>query len=159
LCGPTGRCGEQSAFRWRWSRSDRTDVDQTSNTTKRLRVPHGAETAQDTPEARFGAVLRGLRVRAGLTLRELGAELHRAHSTISDFEKGLRLPAVDVVEQYEDYFKLPRGTLVAQRERARAERLRSPQDGTVDRPPAAFREMGLEMCAVLPRVVCKNRLM
>jgi transcriptional regulator with XRE-family HTH domain len=67
-----------------------------------------------------------------LTLRELGAELHRAHSTISDLEKGVRLPAVDVAEQYEAYFKLPRGTLVARRERARAERLESPRDGTVD---------------------------
>jgi transcriptional regulator with XRE-family HTH domain len=94
--------------------------------------PYTPETAQQTPEARFGAVLRELREGARLTLRALGAELHRSYSTISDFEKGVRLPAIDVVEQYEDYFKLPRGTLVAQRERARAERLQSPQDGTVD---------------------------
>jgi WD40 repeat protein/transcriptional regulator with XRE-family HTH domain len=97
-----------------------------------MNEPHNPEITQQTPEARFGAVLRGLRVRAGLTLRGLGEQLHRSYSTISDFEKGVRLPAVDVVEQYEDYFKLPRGTLVAQRERARAERLQSPQDGTVD---------------------------
>jgi WD40 repeat protein/transcriptional regulator with XRE-family HTH domain len=97
-----------------------------------MEEPHDPEMTQQTPEARFGAVLRGLRVRAGLTLRGLGEELHRAHSTISDFEKGVRLPAVDVVEQYEEYFKVPRGTLAAERERARAERLEFPRDGTVD---------------------------
>jgi transcriptional regulator with XRE-family HTH domain len=94
--------------------------------------PHTPETAQQTPEARFGAVLRELREGAGLTLRALGEQLHRSYSTISDFEKGVRLPAVDVVEHYEAFFELPRGTLVAQRERARAQRLELPLDGTVD---------------------------
>ena len=87
---------------------------------------------QDTPEARFGAELRELRVRADLSVRQLAAALHRAHSGIVEFESGRRLPAVEVVEQYEDHFGLARGTLVAKRERARAARLDRPLDGTVE---------------------------
>jgi transcriptional regulator with XRE-family HTH domain len=90
------------------------------------------EIADVSPEARYGAELRRLRVGAGLSLRELADRLHRAHSTISEFESGRRLPTVEVVEQYEDYFGLARGTLVARRERARAARLESPRDATVD---------------------------
>jgi len=93
--------------------------------------PHNGETADDAPEARFGAELRGLRVQAGLSVRRLAEELHRAHSGLVEYEGGRRLPSVNVVEQYESYFELPRGTLVAQRERARAERLALPRDGTV----------------------------
>jgi transcriptional regulator with XRE-family HTH domain len=89
--------------------------------------PQSAGMADDTPEARFGVELRRLRIQAGLSVRRLAQELHRAHSTISDFENGRRLPSVEVVEQYEDYFGLPRGTLVAQRERARVQRLERPK--------------------------------
>jgi WD40 repeat protein/transcriptional regulator with XRE-family HTH domain len=90
------------------------------------------QTDEDTPQARFGFELRRLRVRAGLSVRSLAAELHRAHSGIVDYERGTRLPSVEVVEQYEDYFKLTRGTLVAKRERARVEGLDDPRDGTLD---------------------------
>ena len=93
--------------------------------------PHDAETPADTPEARFGAELRRVRVQADLSVRQLAKDLQRAHSTISDFETGRRLAPVEAVEQYEDRFGLPRGTLGAQRERARAERLESPRDGTL----------------------------
>jgi len=82
-----------------------------------------------TPEADFGAELRRLRERAGLTVRALANDLHRAHSGLVEYEGGRRLPGVDVVEQYEDYFGLERGTLLAQRERARAQRLEDPRDG------------------------------
>lgn len=67
-----------------------------------------------------------------MTVRRLAKDLARAHSTISDFENGRRLAGVEVVEQYEDYFGLARGTLGAQRERVRAERLEAPRDATVD---------------------------
>jgi len=93
---------------------------------------HDVETGADSPEARFGAGLRRIRVQAGLSVRRLARELDRAHSTISDFENGRRLPGVEVVEQYEEYFGLARGTLGAQRERARAERLEEPLDATVE---------------------------
>jgi WD40 repeat protein/transcriptional regulator with XRE-family HTH domain len=77
-------------------------------------------------------VLRDVRVQARVSVRRLARDLDRAHSTISDFENGRRLPGVEVVEQYEDYFGLSRGTLGAQRERARAERLESPRDATLE---------------------------
>ena len=93
---------------------------------------HSPATPDNAPEARFGAVLRQLRERAGLTLRDLGEQLHRSHSTISDFEHGRRLPGVEVVEQYEDRFGLSPGMLVVQRERARATRLDNPRDATLD---------------------------
>jgi WD40 repeat protein/transcriptional regulator with XRE-family HTH domain len=93
---------------------------------------HDVKTRGDTPEARFGARLRRVRVRAEVSVRRLAKDLGRAHSTISDFENGRRLPGVEVVEEYEDYFGLARGTLGAQRERARAERMESPLDATVE---------------------------
>jgi transcriptional regulator with XRE-family HTH domain len=95
-------------------------------------APHSPEASDDTPEAQFGAELRRLRVQAGLSLRQLGKALHRGYSSISDLERGRRLPGVEVVEQYEDYFGLERGTLGAQRERVRVQRLESPRDATVD---------------------------
>ncbi|MGI9098264.1 MAG: helix-turn-helix domain-containing protein [Solirubrobacteraceae bacterium] len=90
-----------------------------------------AGTPGDSPEARFGAVLRDLRVEADLTVRQLAKELSWAPSTISEFENGRRLPRVEFVEQYEELFGLQRGMLVAQRERARAQRRASPRDGTI----------------------------
>jgi transcriptional regulator with XRE-family HTH domain len=83
-----------------------------------------------TPEEAFGVQLRRLREQAGLTVRALGHRLHRAHSGIVEYEGGRRLPGVGVVEQYEDFFELSRGTLLAQRERARMLRLERPRDGT-----------------------------
>ena len=53
-------------------------------------------------------------------------------SSVVEYERGRRLPGVEVVEQYEDHFGLERGTLGAQRERARLERLEDPRDATVD---------------------------
>jgi len=53
---------------------------------------HDAETADDTPEARFGAELRRVRVHAAISVRRLAKDLDRAHGTISDFENGRRLP-------------------------------------------------------------------
>ena len=91
--------------------------------------PHGDDAANDTPEARFGAELRRLRVRAGLSQRDLAAALYRVASTISEFESGRRLPRVEVAEQYEEHFGLPRGTLVRGLALARAERLDHPLDG------------------------------
>jgi WD40 repeat protein/transcriptional regulator with XRE-family HTH domain len=94
--------------------------------------PRSAEMPGESPEACFGAELRGLRVRAGLSVRQLAEALYRAHSSIVGYESGRRLAGVEVVEQYEDYFGLVRGTLVARRERARAARLEVPHDATVD---------------------------
>ena len=70
-----------------------------------------AEMVDETPEARFGCELRRLREEAGLSVRRLAGELHRAHSGIVGYESGRRLPGVEVVEQYEDYFGLARGKL------------------------------------------------
>ena len=91
--------------------------------------PDCDDAANDTPEARFGAELRRLRVRAGLSQRDLAAALYRVASTISEFESGRRLPRVEVAEQYEEHFGLPRGTLVRGLALARAERLDHPLDG------------------------------
>ena len=93
--------------------------------------PHNGD-AIGTPEARLGSELRRLRVQAGLSVRALASKLHRSHSGIVEYEHGRRLAPVDVVEQYEQFFGLARGTLGAQRERARLERLEDPRDGTLD---------------------------
>ena len=93
---------------------------------------HARPPLDDTPEMRFGAELRRVRLHAGLSVRQLAQALGRAHSTISDFENGRRLAGVEVVASYEDYFGLRRGTLGAQRERARAERHELPRDFTLE---------------------------
>ena len=97
-----------------------------------MRIEHDDDAANGTPEERFGAELRRLRERAELTVRRLAQELHRSHSSIVEYERGRRLPGVEVVEQYEEYFGLERGALVAERERARLRRLEEPRDGTVE---------------------------
>ena len=84
-----------------------------------------------SPETQFGSELRLLRQRAGLSARELAKRLHRSHSSIVEWERGARLPPVDAVQQYEESFELPPGTLVAPRERARAQRAGNPMDGTL----------------------------
>ena len=79
--------------------------------------------------------------RLGCRVRRLAQELHRAHSGIAEYESAQRLPRVEVVEQYEDFFGLPRGTLVAQRERARAAQAESRM--TRASSPQAAREEGV----------------
>ncbi|MDX6680315.1 MAG: hypothetical protein QOG94_354 [Solirubrobacteraceae bacterium] len=62
-------------------------------TTTPIDEPHNAQTQGETPQARFGAELRRLREHAGLTVRRLGEELHRAHSGIVEYE-GSRAPSL-----------------------------------------------------------------
>ncbi|HEX8158733.1 MAG TPA: helix-turn-helix transcriptional regulator, partial [Solirubrobacteraceae bacterium] len=90
------------------------------------------EAAGSSPQECFAAELRRLRVEAGLSVRALAQELHRAHSGIVEYESAQRLPGVEVVEQYEDVFGLAHGTLAVQRESARAAQVESPRDGSVD---------------------------
>lgn len=86
----------------------------------------------DTPEARFGAELRRLRLSADLTLRKLGERLHRSHTAISGYETGRTFPSAEVVEQYQTYFGVLDGSLLERHERTRLERLASPSDGVLD---------------------------
>lgn len=90
------------------------------------------DVADGTPEERLGTELRRLRVGAGLSTRALAVALHRGHGSISEYESGQRLASIDVVEQYEQYFKPERGSLVGLRERARLQRLEAPPDGILD---------------------------
>ena len=60
--------------------------------------PYEAEVVDDTPWASFAAELRCLRVQAGLSVRALARGLHRAHSSIVEYEHAQRLPGVEVVE-------------------------------------------------------------
>ena len=93
-----------------------------------------------TPEQSFGSELRRLRVGAGLSVRALASGLHRGHSSISEYESGQRLASVDLVQQYEQYFKLERGSLLGLRERARLQRLEAPRDSILDR------DLGRDTC-------------
>jgi transcriptional regulator with XRE-family HTH domain len=93
--------------------------------------PVEAEVVDETPQACFAAELRRLRLQAGLSVRALARGLHRAHSGIVEYETAQRLPGVEVVEQYEEFFGLARGTLAALRERARAAEVDVPCDASV----------------------------
>jgi hypothetical protein len=68
----------------------------------------------------------------GVSVRRPAKGLDRAHGTISDFENGRRLAGRRGPRACEDYFAPKRGTLGAQRERARAERLEAPRDATLE---------------------------
>src|SRR5436309_4923790 len=71
------------------------------------------------PEARLGLALRRARQSRGISLRALARTLHRSHSTLVEYERGHRLPSLDVVEAYETELGLASGSLVALHERAR----------------------------------------
>lgn len=85
----------------------------------------------DDPAAVFGGRLHALRLsRKGLSQRRLATALEqKAHGGIIDYEKGRRLPPLDVVERYEDYFGLGRGELVIALQRARSHAADRPLDG------------------------------
>lgn len=56
---------------------------------------------------RFGEKLRTLRVRRGMTVRELAAALgYRGHSHISDIEQGKREPRIGFVVKVADLFQV-----------------------------------------------------
>jgi tetratricopeptide (TPR) repeat protein/transcriptional regulator with XRE-family HTH domain len=86
-------------------------------------VVHGErlEAAHPGPEVRLGIALRRAREGSGISLRALARRLHRAHSTLVEYERGHRLAPIDVIEAYEAELGVPAGTLVALHERARME--------------------------------------
>lgn len=97
-----------------------------------VRDPDDPITRHDTPPARLGAELHRLREETGLTLRALAGKLELGtHTVIVDFERGRKLPPVDVVERYERFFATACGELLAMRERARVYLLDNPLDGRV----------------------------
>lgn len=65
------------------------------------------------PEARLGLALRRAREERGLSLRALASRLHRAHSNLHDYEKGNRLPSIEVVEAYEAILDVVPGSLTS----------------------------------------------
>lgn len=79
------------------------------------------EAAHPGPEVRLGTALRRAREGRGVSLRALARRLHRAHSTLVEYERGHRLAPIDVIEAYEAELGIPAGTLVALHERARLE--------------------------------------
>jgi len=97
--------------------------------------PADASISHPGPEAEFGAELRAARKRAGLSLRALARILHRAHSSLVEYERGHRLAPVDVVRAYESALGLKQDTLVALRDNAHAQRCALGRDGSL--PDAA----------------------
>src|ERR1700716_1799149 len=81
----------------------------------------GLEAADPGPEIRLGIALRRARREAGVSLRGLARTLHRAHSSLVEYERGHRLGPIDVVEAYETELGVPAGTLIALHEQARLE--------------------------------------
>ncbi|MEA2232903.1 MAG: hypothetical protein QOD83_2719 [Solirubrobacteraceae bacterium] len=89
----------------------------------------------ERPEAQFGAELRSARENADLSLRALARILHRAHSSLVEYERGHRLAPVDIVREYESALGLKPDTLVALRTKAHAQRRTLGRDG--DLPDAS----------------------
>lgn len=74
----------------------------------------------------LAATLRQHRLANGLSFRELAKRLGlSAHSGLSDYEHGRRIPPADLVTAYERVFDLPAGTLKTLRDRAFQERAES----------------------------------
>jgi transcriptional regulator with XRE-family HTH domain len=75
------------------------------------------------PEQRVGAALRNARRAAGLSLREMARRLnYGSHSTLSEYENGVRMPSETVVEGYERLLCLEVGALTVVLEEANLER-------------------------------------
>lgn len=71
------------------------------------------------PEQQVGAALRDARQAAGLSLREMARRLnYGSHSTLSEYENGVRMPSELVVEGYERLLELKAGSLVTRLEAA-----------------------------------------
>jgi transcriptional regulator with XRE-family HTH domain len=89
------------------------------------------EIGSEQPEAQFGARLRSAREREGRSLRALARDLHRAHSSLVEYERGYRLAPVDVVREYESALGLEAGSLVALRTQAQSARAAIGRDGSL----------------------------
>lgn len=64
------------------------------------------------PEQRVGQALRSAREAAGVSLRLMARQLnYNSHSTLSEYEKGIKMPSETVVEGYERTLGLKFGTL------------------------------------------------
>ena len=74
-----------------------------------------------TPEARLGLALRRARESRRVSLRGLARTLQRSHSTLVEYERGHRLPPLDVVEAYETELGVASGTLAAIHDQVRIE--------------------------------------
>ena len=75
------------------------------------------------PEQRVGAALRNARQAAGISLREMARRLnYSSHSTLSEYENGVRMPSELVVEGYQRLLDLKVGTLTTVLEAANLER-------------------------------------
>ena len=89
----------------------------------------------------LAAALRHHRLANGLSFRELARRLGMsAHSGLSDYEHGRRIPPADLVTSYERVFDVPAGSLKTLRDRAFQERAESrtvpaPDDAPRSRVP------------------------
>lgn len=54
----------------------------------------------------FGARLRELRKKKGLTMKELGKRFSLAESTISGYENGNRKPDLEMIDGFADFFEV-----------------------------------------------------
>ncbi|MCX5287082.1 MULTISPECIES: helix-turn-helix domain-containing protein [unclassified Streptomyces] len=66
---------------------------------------------------RVGTDLRAHRLACGMSLRRLAQELHLGASTLSDYERGRRLPPVNVLTACERILGVPAGELIQMRHR------------------------------------------
>ncbi len=66
-----------------------------------------------TAHKSFGAKLRHLR--GGMSQRRLAKELGSSNSELSRVEKGVKLPSPELCRQYEEFFGLPEGTVLDER--------------------------------------------
>jgi transcriptional regulator with XRE-family HTH domain len=93
--------------------------------------PPRAVTDDSGPEADFGSKLRAAREKYGISMRELGRRTYRSHSSLVEYERGYRLAPEEVVRDYESALEIDPGSLLAEREKAVAERARIGRDGTL----------------------------
>lgn len=62
--------------------------------------------------AQFSEVLQELRQQKRLTQLELAAAINVSHNTISAYERGVRIPTIDVVSALADYFQVTADYLI-----------------------------------------------
>lgn len=79
----------------------------------------------------FGARLRELRKKKGLTMKELGKKFSLAESTISGYENGNRKPDLEMIDAFADFFEVSSDYLLGRTDRIKEADLNSKEEKDV----------------------------
>ena len=106
--------------------------------------------------AKFGEIIKILRMKRGITQDQLAEAVHMGRSAIGNYEQGIREPDLDTVEAFADYFDVSIDDLLGRDELTAITKTPMPKTAEakilsagVDRMPASDRERLLSMVRLM----------